>query len=178
VPQWLADVLGNQWTVTIGGTVIAAAIVGIVGPLRRGIGRLGQRIWRGLKRLGGWLKPAGLSRPIPAAQSTSAASELPPFVVAPRWDIRGDKNNSRAHAIQNVGGPALHVRIRPESDETVVVGDLDHERVDRNERIAFVVLNIDNEMRDTWFQIDCRDSVGTPQPTARVRIPGVLSNLS
>jgi hypothetical protein len=177
MPQGIIDFLSNQWTITIGGTVIAAGIIAAVAPLRRGAGRFVHWIGRGLKRLGAWLKPSGLNRPVPEASSVRTESTLPPFVIAPRWDIRGRQEDSRIHVIQNVGGLALHVRVRPESDETVVEGDLDRERLDRGERIAFRVLNIDREMSDTWFQIDCRDSAGTPQPTARVRIPGMISNM-
>ena len=77
--------------------------------------------------------------------------------------------------MKNVGGTALHVRVRAEADEVVLIGDLDRERVESGKYLPFGVPELFlGGVGDTWLHVTSKDATGVDQPLARVRIPGML----
>jgi hypothetical protein len=162
MPQWLSDGLSNGWTYTIGGTVVAAAVAGLWAPLRR---LLAKAISRGWNR---WFRGLRLTRdPKP--------EPVPEFVADPRWDIRIREDDPEIYGLKNLGGVALHVRIRAEDDEVVLVGTVDFERVEAGAIVPFGIPRLQMDgITSTWIQVTCKNSAAQDLPLARVRIPGML----
>jgi hypothetical protein len=167
MPDWIINVFSNQWAITIGGGVAVIAVVSFVGVIRRAIGRAGKSIWT-------WLRQWRITRD-PRSTPSADARALPPFVEAPRWQVRRNNDDRNIFGIKNAGGTALHVRIRAEQDEVDLSGTLDLERVEAGQIVPFRAdrLAMDGIM-DTWLVVNCRDAAGNAQQTARVKIPGYL----
>lgn len=166
MPQPIIDFLLHPWTIAVGSILVGAFILWAWSGLRRGLVALAKRVWHAISRK---------REPRATPAQPSSAPNLPEFVKAPRWELRHREDDRHMYGVKNVGGLALHVRVRPEDDDVVAEGDLDVERVEPGHYVPFRITRLVMDgVLDTWIRVDCRDSAGAVQQPSRVKIPGMI----